>query len=145
MGYARPAAKNFCAVDALLPAMDILLQMTICKKHPVKTHGIRKCLRRVASGGESAAEIKEVKLVFVVPDYRFPDFQKQAFVNKKPGSSKADSEATEDQADQTDDDDEDFVQQDDVDELIPDSLLSVHPPKNVSQYVLEIRISNPSC
>jgi len=135
MSYVRPLSKNFCAVDAMIPSQNFLLQMTRNRNHPIKTHGVRKCLPRLIHPKS------EVRFYFVVPDTLFDDFRKQRFVNKRPRKGEAKTEEEEEQEDKTDDEgDLDLVgEQEDV-ELIPDTLISKHPPKNVTQHVLAVKV-----
>jgi len=134
MSYCRPLSKNFCAIDALIPSQNVLLQMTKNRNHPIKSHGVRKCLPRLVHPKS------EVRFYFVVPDTLFDDFRKQRFVNKRSRKGEAKTEEEEEEADKTDDEgDLDLEEQEDV-ELIPNTLISKHPPKNVTQYVLEVKV-----
>ena len=78
--YARPTARNFAAVDAvLIPSHDaapvLLLQMTVGTTHPIKAAALKKMRDNLPAGLKGRA----VQFVFVVPEDVAGDFKKQPF------------------------------------------------------------------
>ena len=68
--YWRPVFKNLAAVDAITQP-NILVQITVAGKHKVVANGLLRAL-------EILRDAQHARLYFVVPDDKFPNFQKQA-------------------------------------------------------------------
>lgn len=78
--YARPTARNFAAVDAVLvPSHDaapvLLLQMTVSTSHPIKLAALAKIRNELPA----ALRGRAVQFVFVVPADVADGFKKQPF------------------------------------------------------------------
>lgn len=78
--YARPTARNFAAVDAVLvPSHDtapvLLLQMTVSTSHPIKVAALAKIRNELPAVLKGRA----VQFVFVVPADVADGFKKQPF------------------------------------------------------------------
>lgn len=78
--YARPTARNFAAVDAVLvPSHDtapvLLLQMTVSTSHPIKLAALAKMRNELPA----ALRARAVQFVFVVPVDVADGFKKQPF------------------------------------------------------------------
>ena len=68
--YWRPVSKNLAAVYAITQP-NILVQITVAGKHKVVANGLLRAL-------EILRDAQHARLYFVVPDDKFPNFQKQA-------------------------------------------------------------------
>jgi len=78
--YARPAAKNYATVDAVLVPLDatapvMFLQMTVSTDHPIK----HAALQRMRENLPAALKGRPVQFVFVVPEDVAVNFKKQPF------------------------------------------------------------------
>lgn len=78
--YARPTARNFATVDAVLvPSQDaapvLLLQMTVSTSHPIKLAALAKIRNELPA----ALRGRAVQFVFVVPADVAGGFKEQAF------------------------------------------------------------------
>lgn len=78
--YARPAAKNYVTVDAVLipsaPTSPVMfLQMTVSANHPIKAWAVQK----LRDSLPAALQGRAVQFVFVVPEDVASVFAKQPF------------------------------------------------------------------
>jgi len=76
----RPKVKNFDAADLFLMP-NYVFQITVSKKHPIKQKELVKIIpNMLACRRDSNAKIR---LVFVVPDDIYDDFEYQRYVTTK--------------------------------------------------------------
>ncbi|CAI2194165.1 2127_t:CDS:2 [Funneliformis geosporum] len=76
----RPTVKNFGAVD-LFVMPDYVFQITVSKKHPIKQKELVKIIPNMLAYRRDSNAI--IRLVFVVPDDIYDDFEYQNYVTPK--------------------------------------------------------------